>query len=116
MFERYWLFAAFCFIAVVILVRLVLRERVTLQASLSLLLLLGLMSFVALFPNVASRLAQTMGFTLASNFFFAAGIGALMLLHVHSLVTLSRVELRSITLTQELAILREKLDQLSEKS
>jgi hypothetical protein len=66
-------------------------------------------------PNLTSSIAHAMGFTLPSNFFFAIATGALALLHVHTLVTLSRTELRSITLTQELGLLREKLDRVAQE-
>jgi hypothetical protein len=111
-FEQYWLFAAFCLVVTTLLLRLVLRDRVTLQSSLWLFfLLLGLL-VLAVVPNLAARVAYSMGFVLPSNFFFALGISALLLLHVHALVTLSRTELRSITLTQELAILRERVERM----
>ena len=51
-----------------------------------------------------------MGFTLTSNFFFSILIAALGFLHFSALVHLSRVQLRSVTLTQELALLQEKVD------
>jgi hypothetical protein len=111
-FEHYWLFASFCVLVALILLRLVMRERLTLQQSLSLLLFLLVMAGIAIFPGVTSWVASHMGFTLPSNFFFAIAIASLLLLHVSSLLTLSRVELRSIALTQELALLQEKLGRL----
>lgn len=112
-FEQYWLFATFCFLVLAWLMRLLLRERITLQSSLWLLLILfGLVVF-AVFPEVTTRLARAMGFVLPSNFFFALAVSALLLSHVHTLVTLSRTELRSITLTQEIALLREELDRMA---
>jgi hypothetical protein len=109
-FERYWLFAAFCLVVAILLLRLVLRERITLQSSLWLFFLLAGLLVLAIVPSWTARLADAMGFVLPSNFFFALAIGALLLLHVHTLVTLSRTELRSITLTQEIALLRERLE------
>lgn len=111
-FEQYWLFAAFCCIVIGLLLRLVLRERITLQSSLWLLLLLLGLFVLAVFPGLTSTLAHAMGFVLPSNFFFALAVSALLLSHVHTLVTLSRTELRSITLTQEIALLRERLERL----
>ena len=64
-------------------------------------------------PDLTTSIAHAMGFALPSNFFFAIAIGALALLHVHTLVTLSRTEVRSIALTQELGLLREKLDRIA---
>lgn len=109
-FERYWLFAALCVLVAIVMFRMVISERVTLQASLSFLLVLLLTAGVAVFPELATWMALRMGFSLASNFFFAVGLGALAFLHLASLVHLSRVQLRSVTLTQELALVQEKLD------
>jgi hypothetical protein len=74
---------------------------------------LGLM---AVFPYQTAVLARRLGFTLMSNFLFCTAIAALAILHLRSLVTVSRIQLRSITLTQELAILQEKLDRLERAS
>jgi hypothetical protein len=111
-FEQYWLFAVCCLGVLTLLLRLVLRERVTLQSSLWLFFLLIGLLVLAVAPNLTTKVAHAMGFALPSNFFFALAVGALLLLHVHSLVTLSRTELRSITLTQEIALLRERLERL----
>jgi uncharacterized protein DUF2304 len=109
-FQRYWLFAAVCLVVALFMFRMVIKERVTLQASLSFLLVLLLTAAVALFPEVATWVALRMGFTLASNFFLSVAVLALAFLHLASLVHLSRVQLRSVTLTQELALVQEKLD------
>ena len=110
MFERYWMFAVICVVVATFLVRMVLSEQLTLQASLSFLVLLLLGAAVALFPNLTAWVAFRMGFTLPSNFFFSVLIAALAFLHLSALVHLSRVQLRSVTLTQELALLQEKVD------
>jgi hypothetical protein len=52
-----------------------------------------------------------MGFKVLSNFLFCLAIMALALLHLRALVTLSRIEARSVHLTQDLALLEERLDQ-----
>lgn len=111
--EQYWLFAAFCCVVAILLLRLVLRKRITIQSSLWVFFSLAGLVVLAVVPNLTTSLAHAMGFTLPSNFFFAIATGALALLHVHTLVTLSRTELRSITLTQELGLLREKLDRIA---
>jgi hypothetical protein len=111
--EQYWLFAAFCCVVATLLLRLVLRKRITIQSSLWVFFSLAALVVLAVVPNLTSSIAHAMGFTLPSNFFFAIATGALALLHVHTLVTLSRTELRSITLTQELGLLREKLDRVA---
>jgi hypothetical protein len=109
---QHWLFASFCILTSLFLVRLVLSERVTLQGSLSFLVLLSLGASMALFPGATAWLATRLGFGLPSNFFFAASLFALMVLHVHALIMHSRVQLRSVALTQELAILQERIDRL----
>jgi hypothetical protein len=109
-FERYWVFALGCALVAIWMTRLILRERITLQGSLSFLLFLGAMAAVALFPGLTGWIATRTGFTLPSNFFFSISIGGLALLHISTLTALSRVELRSIALTQELGLLQEKLE------
>jgi hypothetical protein len=110
--EQHGIFAAFCVVVLLILVRLVVHERITLQSSLALLGLLASMLTLALAPQLAFALAARLGFALPSNFLFTVGIGALVLLNVTMLVTLSRIELRSITLTQAVALFREKLERV----
>jgi hypothetical protein len=111
--EKYWLFVSFCLAVGLLLMRLVLRERITLQGSLSYLLFLAVLVLFAVFPGAAGRLAHSMGFTLMSNFFFAVTAAMFALLHLTGLIAHSRAELRTITLVQEIAILREKVDALS---
>jgi hypothetical protein len=100
--DEYLVFAAACLVIAIVLLRLLLRERITLQV-------LGAM---AVFPRTTDRVAHYLGFTLMSNFLFCTAIAALAILHLRALVTLSKVQLRSVTLTQELALLQERLDRL----
>jgi hypothetical protein len=107
---RYWLFALVCIGFAAAILRLIAREHVTIQASLFYVLgLLGLAG-MALFPQSAAWVAQGMGFALISNWFFAVSIAVLSFLHLTALISLSRVETRSIALTQELGILRERFE------
>lgn len=108
--ENYWLFGVVCFVVALVLLRLLFRERITLQGSMSYLGFLVVLGAMAVFPAYTQRLANALGFTLMSNFFFCAAIAALAVLHLRALVTLSKVHLRTIALTQELAILQEKLE------
>src|SRR5687767_4637642 len=108
-FERYWIFALCCLLVVAFVLRLILRERVTLQHSLAFLVLLLVISTAAVFPTFTFGVAKLMGFTLLSNFFFAIVIGALVLLHLGTLIALSKLESRSITVTQELGLIQEQL-------
>jgi uncharacterized protein DUF2304 len=111
--EQHLIFAAFCAAVMLLLVRLIVRERVTLQSSLAFLAMLFAMLAISLFPDGVFWLAGKLGFILPSNFLFAAGIGGLVLLNVATLIMVSRTELRSIALTQELGLLKEKLDRLA---
>ena len=106
----YLIFALACLGIVIVLMRLLLRERITLQGSMSYLAFLSLIGAMAVFPTITTRVAQALGFTLMSNFLFCTAIAALAVLHLRALVLLSRIHLRSIALTQELAILQEKID------
>ena len=108
--EEYWVFALACLAIGLVLMRLLFRERVTLQGSMSFLAFLGVLGLLALFPSVTAKIATALGFTLMSNFLFCTAIAALAILHLRSLVTISKLQLRSISLTQELAIVQERLE------
>ncbi len=105
-----WVFAAVCLLIALVLMRLVLRERITLQGSMSYLLFLVVLGSMAVFPDATGRVAHALGFSTLANFFFCTAIAALSILHLRALITLSRVQLRTIALTQELAILAEKVE------
>ena len=111
-----WIFGAVCVVIAFVLLRLVMRERLTLQGSMSYLAFLVLLGGMALFPDLTGRVAHALGFSSLANFFFCTAIAALAVLHLRALVTLSRIQLRSITLVQELALLREKLERISPAS
>ncbi|HWU88453.1 MAG TPA: DUF2304 domain-containing protein [Kofleriaceae bacterium] len=105
-----WIFGAVCVVIALVLVRLILRERLTLQGSMSYLGFLVLLGGMALFPDATGHVAHALGFSTLANFFFCTAIAALAILHLRALLTLSRIQLRSITLVQDLAILQEKLE------
>lgn len=109
-FEGAWVFAAVCAVVAFVLLRLLVRERITLQGSMSFVAFLIVLGTMALFPNATAVVAHWLGFTLLSNFFFFTAITLLAVLHLRALVTLSKVHLRTVTLTQELAILHEALE------
>lgn len=111
--EDYWPFGVACAVIAFVLLRLLFRERITLQGSMSYLAFLVLLGAMAVFSNTTSRVAHALGFTLMSNFFFCTAIAALAVLHLRALVMLSRIHLRSIALTQELALLQERLDRVA---
>jgi hypothetical protein len=108
-------FAGVCLVIALVLLRLILRERLTLQGSMSYLGFVLLIGAMAVFPDAAGHVAHALGFSTLANFFFCTCIAALAILHLRALVTLSRVHLRSVALTQELAILQEKLERAIEK-
>lgn len=105
-----WVFGGLCLLIVAISIRLIVRERITLQGSMSYLAFLLVLGVMAALPDVTGSVAHALGFAVMSNFFFCTAIALLAVLHLRSLVTLSKVQLRSVALTQELAILQEKLD------
>lgn len=105
-----WVFAAVCLLIALVLVRLVVRERIMLQGAMSYLAFLFGIGGMALFPDVTGRIAHALGFSTLANFFFCAAIAALAILHLRTLIMLSRVHLRSVALTQELALLSERLE------
>ena len=107
-----YVFAGVCLVIALVLMRLLFRERITLQGSMSYLAFLTLLGSMAVFPNLWVRVAAYLGFTLLSNFFFITAIAALAILHLRALVTISRVNLRTVALTQELALMQEKLDRV----
>jgi hypothetical protein len=114
--DEYLIFALACAAIALVNLRLLFRERVTLQGSMSYFAFLLVLGLMAVFPYQTAVLARRLGFTLMSNFLFCTAIAALAILHLRSLVTISKIQLRSITLTQELAILQEKLDRLERTS
>jgi len=107
-----WIFGAVCVLIALVVVRMILRERIILQGSMSFLISLAVLGGMALFPDAAGWLAHQLGFSTLANFFFCTAIAALVILHLRGLVTLSRLQLRSITLVQELAIIQEKLERV----
>jgi hypothetical protein len=115
-FERYWLFALCCAVVLAFVIRLVLRERLALQHSLAFLALMTLILGFAVFPSFSAHVATVMGFTLQSNFFFAVLIGVLILLHLSSILTISKLEARTVTLTQELGLIHEQLSRSARES
>lgn len=105
-----WVFAGVCLVIALVLARLIIRERVTLQGSMSYVAFLAVLGAMAVFPDATGWVAHKLGFSTLANFFFCTAIAALAILHLRALVTISKIQLRSIALTQELAIVQEKLD------
>jgi hypothetical protein len=110
-----WVFAGVCLVIGLVLARLIIRERVTLQGSMSYVAFLVVLGAMAVFPDATGWVAHKLGFSTLANFFFCAAIAALAILHLRALVTISKIQLRSIALTQELALLQERLDREVER-
>jgi hypothetical protein len=106
---QYWPFAVVGALFLVITLRLLVRERIALQGSISFMTFLGIFLVAGVLPERTAKLAHAMGFTLLSNFLFCVGLMALAILHLRALVTLSRVEIRTVQLTQDLALVEEQL-------
>ncbi len=110
--ERYGLFSAICFLYATAILWLLFRRRLTLQSSLLYLMLMVGMGFGFVLLHYVPNLVGLLGFTLPANLFFSAAIGLLAFLHLMGLMSMSRLEQRSITLVQELALLQEQITQL----
>ena len=111
-----WVFAGVCLVIALVLARLIIRERVTLQGSMSYVAFLAVLGAMAVFPDATGWVAHKLGFSTLANFFFCTAIAALAILHLRALVTISKIQLRSIALTQELALVQKKLDRALSRS
>lgn len=107
--RQYWPFAAFSALVLIVVLRLLLRERLALQGTISYMLFLGVFGLGALMPKQATELARSMGFEVLANFLFSLAFIALALLHLQALVSIYRADRRTIQLTQELALLEERV-------
>lgn len=113
---RYWIFGIVCLAYASVVVWLLFHRRLSLQSSLAYLLLVGGLGLGSLLLAWNPRLVATLGFELPSNLIFAASIGALSLLHLFALMSMSKLESRSVTLVQELALLQEQLNRLRQSA
>lgn len=111
-FERYALFAAVCVVYALTVLWLVFRRRLQLQSSLVYLFLMAAFAGASVLVTYVPGVVTALGFSLPSNLLFACAIGILGLLHLIGLINLSRLEVRSTTMVQELALLQQQLDKL----
>lgn len=107
--RQYWPFAAFSALILAIVLRLLLRERVALQGTISYMIFLGGFGLAALMPKQVTELARAMGFAVLANFLFSVAFMAMALLHLQALVSIYRADRRTIQLTQDLALLEERV-------
>lgn len=110
--ERYAFFGTICAGYVGVIIWMLFRRRVTLQASLTYLLLMVGLAAGSLLLTFVPSVVPWLGFTLPSNLFFSVAIATLAYLHLSGLVAMSRVEERSTALVQEVALLQEQIDRL----
>lgn len=116
MLGRYWPFGAVCLGYAALVGWLLVRRRLTLQSSLLYVsLLLGVGVGALLLPE-SIWFSRALGFEVPSNFVFAMAIGALSLLHLSALITISKLDARVITLVQEAALLEERLERLERQA
>ena len=113
--RHYWPFAGFLALILIIVLKLLIRERLALQGTIAYMLFLGVFGLGALMPTQAAGLARGMGFEVLANFVFSVALIAMALLHLQALVSIHRADRRTIQLTQDLALLEERVAR-SEKS
>jgi len=111
-FERYALFAAVCVGYALTVLWLVFRRRLQLQSSLVYLFLIAAFAGAIVLVTYVPGVVTALGFALPSNLLFACAIGILGLLHLIGLINVSRLEVRSTTMVQEIALLQQQLDKL----
>lgn len=112
---RYQLFAGICLVYFAATIWLILRKKLTLQASLLYLLLMAGAAAASLLLHFFPGFVEALGFALPANLLFATAIGVLAFLHLMGLASLSRVERRTTTLVQELGLLREEVARLRQE-
>lgn len=106
---RYWAFGLVCVAYTLFLLRQLVKNRVTLQNALAFVMTFVFFGSVAVLLPYFPGLVRRLGFELQSNLIFLLALGALTFLQLLTLVALSRAEIRTVTLTQEVALLREEL-------
>jgi len=110
-----WLLLAVVLLAAIGLILMLVRRR-QLRGKYGLLwLTVGVMLIpLALFPGFVDSTAEWIGIDYPPAVIFLAAIGLLMLLAMHYSWELSRLEERSRTLAEEVALLRQKVRDLED--
>jgi hypothetical protein len=111
-FQRYAIFAVVCVGYALTILWLVFRRRLQLQSSLVYLFLMAAFAGASVLVTYVPSLVTALGFALPSNLLFACAIGVLGLLHLIGLINASRLEVRSTTMVQEIALLQQQVDNL----
>lgn len=91
------------------------RKKLLLKYSLMWFLLSLCLFAFAIFPKPIFLLAHFLGFNVESNFIFSAAIFFLLLLCLGQSKTISQQVIRNKDITQEIALLNKKLDDLTNK-
>src|SRR3954468_20034511 len=94
--RQYWPFVGFLALMLIVVLRLLLRERLALQGTIAYLLFLAVFGLGAVMPTQAAELARGMGFEVLANFVFSVALIALALLHLQALVSIHRADRRTI--------------------
>lgn len=110
--QRYALFAVVCAGYGATILWLVFRRRLSLQSSLLYLALMGGLGISVALAHYVPSIVSALGFALPSNLLFSVAIATLGLLHLVALLDVSRLEERSTTLVQEVALLKEQVERL----
>ena len=113
MSDRAHLLVLVATLAVVVwILRLVRAQHLRSKYALLWLVIAVLLLPLGMFPDLLEPLADAVGVDYAPTAFLLAALGFLFLVVVHLTRELSRLETRSRTLAEELALLRRRVDEL----
>jgi hypothetical protein len=91
------------------------KYKLELKYSLLWLMIIIILFFLSLFPNLLEGFSLLLGIEVPSNTLFLFGIISIYLITFTSTVSLSRFSNRVKELTQELGILKNKVEELEKK-
>ena len=94
------------FVSLLFIVRMVRRNQLPSRYALLWLTIGAVIAFLAAFPRVLDRVSTWLGIAYAPGTFFLGAITLLLLIVVHFSWELARLEARTRTLAEELAVLR----------
>ncbi|HEX2047708.1 MAG TPA: DUF2304 domain-containing protein [Acidimicrobiales bacterium] len=97
---------ALTFVSLLFIVRMVRRNQLPSRYALLWLSIGAVIAFLAMFPRVLDRLSSALGIAYAPGTFFLGAITILLLIVVHFSWELARLDARTRTLAEELAVLR----------
>lgn len=91
------------------------KKRIGLKYSLTWIFLLILSLFLDIYPSTLSACSKLLGISLPSNMVFMVGIIFLTVVIFSLTVSVSRLSDKSTKLTQEIALLREEIQQIKKE-